>query len=274
MDTLENGLLPVPGARLYFEVRGTGPLLLLVPGGASDAEVFGPLADELAAHYRVVSYDPRGISRSVLDGPPPEPWLDVQADDASRLLGHLAGPDGTGRVFGSCAGGLVALELMARIPHRILWAVVHEPPAMGLLPDAERHAAFFEEVYATFRREGVPAALDRLRVVFGGRPAPVLPEATDNSAFFLSHVMLPSTRCLPDVRALTAVADRVVMAAGRTSRTHDVSRPTAVLAQRLRRELVEFPGGHVGYAKQPARFAARLVELLDGIRPSPTATRL
>ncbi|MER6381398.1 alpha/beta hydrolase [Streptomyces sp. NPDC001250] len=268
MHTLESATLAVPGARLYFEVRGTGPLLLLIPGGASDAEVFRDLADELAACHRVVTYDPRGISRSRLDGPPPEPWLDIQTDDAARLLDHLARNGETLQVFGSCAGGLIALELMVRDPERVRLAVVHEPPAVGLLPDAARHAAFFDEVYTTFCREGVPAALDGFRALFGGRPAPKLREAADNSEFFLSHVMLPSSRCVPDLTALAAVADRIVMAGGRESRTYDVHQPAAFLAQQLGRELVEFPGGHVGYAKHPATFARQLAGILAAPRPA------
>ncbi|WP_269856075.1 alpha/beta fold hydrolase [Streptomyces sp. RPT161] len=268
MHTLESATLTVPGARLYFEVRGAGPLLLLVPGGASDAEVFRDLADELAACHRVVTYDPRGISRSRLDGPLPEPWLDTQADDVARLLDHLAREGEAVQVFGSCAGGLVALELMVRDPARVRLAVVHEPPAVGLLPDAARHAAFFDEVYATFRREGVPAALDRFRALFGGKAAPRLREAADNSEFFLAHVMLPSSRCVPDLTALAAVADRIVTAGGRESRTYDVHRPAVVLAQRLGRGLVEFPGGHVGYAKHPASFAQQLAGILAVPRPA------
>ncbi|WP_424887142.1 alpha/beta fold hydrolase [Streptomyces sp. XH2] len=269
MDTVESGTLAVPGAELYFEVRGRGPLLLLIPGGASDAEVFRDLADELASRHRVVTYDPRGISRSLLGGPPPQPWLDTQAEDAVRLLDSLARPGEPVRVFGSCAGALTALELLVRDACGIRLAVAHEPPAMGLLPDAPRHAAFFEEVYATFRREGVPAALDKLSALFSGRPAPPLPEAADNSEFFLSHVMLPSSRCVPDVTALAAVADRIVLAGGQASRTHDVHRPAAVLAQRLGRELTAFPGGHAGYATHPAPFATHLAAVLTGAQPVP-----
>ncbi|MBH1937652.1 alpha/beta fold hydrolase [Streptomyces sp. AV19] len=275
MDTLESGTLTVPGARLYHEVRGSGPLLLLIPGGASDAEVFRRTADALAARHRVVTYDPRGISRSPLDAPPPEPWpvwLATQADDAARLLGHLTRDGEPVQVFGSCSGGLIALELMVRDPRRTRLAVAHEPPAMGLLPDAERQFAFFDEVYATYRRDGVRAAMDRLNAAFSGRPAPALPEAADeaadNTAFFLAHVMRPSTRCVPDVTALAAVADRVVMAGGLDSRDHAVHRPTAELARRLGSELAEFPGGHSGYAKHPASFAARLGAILAGARPA------
>ncbi|MEU4212376.1 alpha/beta fold hydrolase [Streptomyces sp. NPDC026206] len=262
MDALEIGTLAVPGARLHFEVRGAGPLLLLIPGGNSDAAVFERLAAVLAADHRVVSYDPRGNSRSPLDGPPTDQRIEVHADDAYRLLNHLATADEPAQVFGSCSGGLVALDLAVHHQDRVRSVVTHEPPAMGLLPDAGHHLAFFDDVYEAFRREGIAPALQKLQPLFGGRPAPLLPEAHDNSAFFLAHVVRPSTRFVPDLTALTAVAERVVVAGGRDSRTHLIRRPAIVLAERLGNELAEFPGGHAGYAKYPAGFARRLVEVL------------
>lgn len=41
---VRTGTLKVPGATLYYEVRGSGPVLLMIPGGASDAGVFGDIA--------------------------------------------------------------------------------------------------------------------------------------------------------------------------------------------------------------------------------------
>ncbi|GAB3980430.1 alpha/beta hydrolase [Actinoallomurus acanthiterrae] len=261
MDALEIGTLAVPGATLHYEVRGAGPLLLLIAGGASDAAVFGPMAAVLAARHRVVSYDPRGNSRSCLHGPPADQRVDVHADDAHRLLDHLSADGEPVRVFGGCAGGLVALELAIRHPERVRTVVAHEPPVMALLPDAEAHRAFFDEVHAVFRREGVASALDRLSGIFGGRPAPALPEAGDNNAFFLAHVVRPFTRHVPDLAALRTVGERIVMAGGEDSRTYTVHRPAVALAERLGHRPVLFPGGHVGYAKNPVAFAGRLVEV-------------
>jgi pimeloyl-ACP methyl ester carboxylesterase len=42
-------LLSLPGVRLYHEVRGDGPVLLLIPGGNGDAGTFGRLVPALAA---------------------------------------------------------------------------------------------------------------------------------------------------------------------------------------------------------------------------------
>ena len=62
--------LKVPGATIYYETRGAGPLLLIIPGGPQDAGVFVDLATHLADRYTVVAYDPRGNSRSRFDGEP------------------------------------------------------------------------------------------------------------------------------------------------------------------------------------------------------------
>ena len=80
------GTLKVPGASLYYEVRGSGPVLLLVCGGLYDAAGYAGLARQLAGGYTVVTYDRRGNSRSPLDGPPEEQRIEVHGDDAHRVL--------------------------------------------------------------------------------------------------------------------------------------------------------------------------------------------
>ncbi|MFZ0962416.1 MAG: alpha/beta hydrolase, partial [Terriglobia bacterium] len=104
-----SSLLRVPGAQLYYEVQGSGPVLLLIPGGPADAGIFSPLAALLADKYTVVRYDPRGNSRSVLDGPPQDREgdqnMDVHGDDAAQLLAALGG--GPAFVLGSSGGAQI-----------------------------------------------------------------------------------------------------------------------------------------------------------------------
>src|SRR5437899_823154 len=78
--------LSVPGARIYYETRGRGRVLLMIPGGPTDADLFGGIAPMLAEHYTVVTYDPRGLSRAVLEGPPSDWRADLNSNDAARLL--------------------------------------------------------------------------------------------------------------------------------------------------------------------------------------------
>jgi pimeloyl-ACP methyl ester carboxylesterase len=58
--------LKVPGAQLSYEIEGSGPLLILIPGASGVGEVFRQIARELIAQYQVVTYDRRGFSRSQL----------------------------------------------------------------------------------------------------------------------------------------------------------------------------------------------------------------
>src|SRR5215472_6994439 len=110
--------LNVPGARLSYEVCGSGPLLLLIPGASGTGESFRPLVPHLIAHYRVVTYDRRGFSRSLLDEPQDDDHrLAADADDIRCLLENLT--DQLATVFGSSSGGLVALEVISRSPEQI-----------------------------------------------------------------------------------------------------------------------------------------------------------
>ncbi|QNP74586.1 alpha/beta fold hydrolase [Streptomyces roseirectus] len=252
------GTLPVPGATLHYEVRGAGPPALLLAGGNSDAAVFTALANALATDHRVISCDPRGNSRSALTGPPADQRIEEHGDDIGRLLDHLV-PDGEPvRIFGSCSGSLAALHFASAHPERVAALIVHEPPSFGLLPDADEHLALVERVGVTLEREGEAAAMDALSALFGGRPAPDLPEAHDNTRFFLAHMLRPSATHLPDLTAAAPLTGRLAVAGGEGSRDQTIHRPALELAARLGLKLVEFPGGHAGYARYPREFADRL----------------
>jgi pimeloyl-ACP methyl ester carboxylesterase len=100
--------LRVPDALLHYEVRGEGPLVMLV-GTPMDARSFAPLADLLAADHTVLTTDPRGINRSPVDDPDRDSTPEMRADDLARLLTHLdAGP---AALLGSSGGAVSALAL-------------------------------------------------------------------------------------------------------------------------------------------------------------------
>jgi pimeloyl-ACP methyl ester carboxylesterase len=261
---------------IYQEVRGAGPTLLLIPGGSGDAGGYEAVAGRLADRLRVVTYDRRGFSRSAdhaLDRSIDRLATDV--DDAAELLG-----DSPGYVFGSSSGAIVALALLTRYPDRIRKLVAHEPPLASLVPDGGLYLKLFDDVYETYRREGVEPAM---RVFFAGvgmagpaLPSPdrVLPphvvellgRLRANQGYWIEHELRQYPRYEPDLGALKAVVDRLVLAGGTDGRHLFPYRPNLVLAERLGVEVVDFPGDHTGYVSRPAEFAVRLVDVL---RPGP-----
>ena len=125
--------LTVPGATLYYEVRGAGPTLLLICGGVYDAAGYAGLAQRLADRYTVVTYDRRGNSRSPLTGPPAPQQVEEHAEDARRILAAVGAESAL--VFGNSSGASIGLELVARHPELVRVLVAHEPPVFDLLDD-------------------------------------------------------------------------------------------------------------------------------------------
>lgn len=263
-------VLEAPAARLYYEVVGAGPLLLLVPPANGHAEVYRNLADELSARYRVVTYDRRGFSRSQLDGAQDyDRRLTTDADDVRGLIEHLSDEPAT--VFGSSSGALVALEVLIRHPDVVRALIAHEPPALRLLPDGEQWLAFVEEVYDTYRKAGIHPAVKQFgEAVAAGPERAAMEDALDpnNGSQVAANVQYWFERELrqyPDVEldleALATHADRLVLAVGRES-TYLCYQPDTVLAAELGTNIVDLPGGHGGFVMHPTEFARELLDAL------------
>lgn len=270
--TVQSSLLKVPGAHIYYERQGSGPVLLMIPGGPADAGIFAGIASLLAAHYTVVPYDPRGNSRSVLDGPAQDQDMDVHGDDAAQLLDELSGEPAY--VLGSSGGAQIGLNLAARYPARVRTLVAHEPPCLELLPEAEERRAFTDGVYNTYVTEGAGAAMQKFMAGAGisnprpaTQPPPELLEAfgrmRGNLEYFFGHGFKAIGVYVPDVAALCAGSARIVVGVGEASTGQLPCRAAMALAEQLGTAPVSFPGGHGGYNDHPAAFADRLHEVLS-----------
>jgi pimeloyl-ACP methyl ester carboxylesterase len=261
--------LEVPGARLYYEARGEGPLVMLV-GAPMDASSFAPLAGLLAGDHTVLTTDPRGINRSPVDDPGQDSTPQIRADDLSRLLAHLdAGP---ALVLGSSGGAVSALALAQAHPGQVHTVVAHEPPLIELLPDrAERHAGN-EDVIAKWlagdhagswkaflHNANIHLPEGLFEAMFGAEPDP---QSIADTHYQNTRMLRPTTHWQPDIAALRSASTRVVVGIGEASAGQVCDRTSRALATALGTEPMMFPGGHTGFAEDPGGFAARLRSLL------------
>jgi pimeloyl-ACP methyl ester carboxylesterase len=257
---------------LYHEVRGSGPVMLLIPGGNGDAGFYEPLAKALARDFTVVTYDRRGFSRSPVGGPVDDARrLEGDVDDACRLISSIA--DGPGYVFGSSAGAIVALDLLTRHPDHVHTVVAHEPPLARLLPNADHYLNAFDDVYDTFRRRGASRAMRKFVAAVGFGPprfgtlefwrmAKLMPRIRRNMTFALEHEIRQYARHQPNIVVLQQFSAKLALGGGQDSREFFPYRATAALAELVGARVSDFPGGHVGYRHHPAEFAGRLRGLL------------
>ncbi|MFE7512077.1 alpha/beta fold hydrolase [Streptomyces sp. NPDC057540] len=270
------GTLDVPGAVLHHQVRGTGPTLLISQSGEGDADRSTDLVDRLADSYRVITYDRRGLSRSLLDTPERGATLVEHADDVHRLLTALT--DAPALMLGCSLGAVIGLHAAVRHPGLLHTLVAHEPVAPRLLPDRERahHEQELIALQELYGQGGLGAALPEIARTLGIDPArtdaepgltpqPMNARRIANFDHFIRHDFSAIVHDTLDPAALAHTGTRIVPAAGRTTpRTVFDHACATSLAGLVGHELVEFPGGHNGNTSHPEAYAARLRQVLAG----------
>ncbi len=270
-STVSARTLAVPGARLHHEVRGEGPLVVLV-AAPMDARPFAPLADLLATDHTVLTTDPRGINRSPVDDPDQDSTPELRADDLARLIRSLdAGP---AVVLGSSGGAVSALALVQAHPELVRTVIAHEPPLEELLDDRAELRDRTDDMVATYLAGDTMAAWrafmaianidlpgELLEQMFGGERDP---QTVADEHFQFAHMLRPTTRWIPDVAALRSAPTRIVIGIGEESTGQLCDRTSRALAAQLGVAPTMFPGGHIAFAEDPGRFAARLRDVLAG----------
>ncbi|WP_156756051.1 alpha/beta fold hydrolase [Actinokineospora pegani] len=260
--------LAVAGARLHHEVRGCGPLVLLIGGGVYDAWGLRDLADALAERFTVLSYDRRGNSRSPLAGERAVQRVEEHADDAHRLITEVGG--GPAFVFGNSSGALIGLELAARHPGDVRLLAAHEAPLLTLLPDPDRWRRMVSEIGAAYAQGGYIPALGvfgaAMGMTAGGAEGPDTPDAVAaalrmgvNADFFIGYEVPGFATHTPPLD----LAVPVVPLVGADSAGEPPHEATLALATRLGVGAVTVPGGHGGFGEHPAAFATTLTNLFE-----------
>lgn len=267
---------------LHTSDAGTGEPVLLVTGWTISSAVFDPVADLYLPHLRVVAYDHRGTGRSA-------PWLGpvsmaMLAADAARVLDER-GLDHA-HVVGVSMGAMIALELAARMPHRLRSLVLVGGSAGGpsttlpspgdaafavgeVLADSVRHRTVWPEAVLFSRRfrDEHPVTVHRLTRPFTRHRAP--PWAAGWQALAAS--------CFSRGRALDGIRTPTLLVHG----DEDVMVPFengVRLADGIRgaRLHVERGAGHAVPLERPERCAEMLLAWVGehaDVVPAP-ATRL
>lgn len=282
--------LKTPEADIAYDIHGPLPTadgrpLLFMVGQPMTAGGF----DTLASHFSdrtVVTYDPRGLGRSIRRDGRVDNSPTVQASDLHALIDALdAGPV---EMFASSGGAVTALALVAAHPHDVLTLVAHEPPLIPVLPDAEAAERARAGVRDAYQAGGSNAGMAAFMAMTSWRgeytdeyfaqPAPNpaafgMPTDDDGSrdSPLLSDRSWAITSYRPDVDALVAAPTRVVIAVGEESDGMFTGRTSRAVADLLGQHATVFPSHHggflgaeSGYPGKPEEFARKLRDVLDG----------
>jgi pimeloyl-ACP methyl ester carboxylesterase len=110
--TTESGFLETNGARIYYEVDGSGPAVAFIHAGVANLRMWDAQVAALCDDHRVIRYDTRGYGLTVTDA--------VQFSnraDLAALLDHLG--EASAHVVGLSRGGIIALDFTLEFPERV-----------------------------------------------------------------------------------------------------------------------------------------------------------
>jgi pimeloyl-ACP methyl ester carboxylesterase len=281
-------VLETSGATITYDVHGPLPPAdgrppLLMIGQPMDASGFRALAERFTDRT-VVTYDPRGLGRSTRSDGRVDNTPEDQAEDLHALVAELgAGPV---EVFGSSGGAITGLQLVTAHPEDVVTLVAHEPPIIGVLPDAEaaqRATRQFRDAYQAKGWGHGMAGFMGLGMWQGeftddyfAQPAPDpamfgMPTEDDGSRDdpLLSERSNAVTDYRLDVEALRAARTRVVIGVAEETTGTFTGRTSVATARALGQEPVVFPSHHGGFLDgefgwpgKPDEFAATLREVL------------
>ncbi|OBA63031.1 hydrolase [Nocardia sp. 852002-20019_SCH5090214] len=288
---MQTQILSTPEADLTYDVRGPLPTAdgrapLLMVGQPMTADGFATLATYFPDRT-VITYDPRGLGRSVRKDGRVDHSPVVQAEDLHTLIEQVGGPV---EIFASSGGAVTALALVAAHPGDVTTLVAHEPPILPVLPDAEAARRAQIAVRDVYEAKGFGAAMAAFIAMaswqgeftdeFFALPTPDpaqfgMPTEDDGSRDdpLVSDRSWAVSGYVPDAAALTAAPTHILIAVGEESAGVLTARTAAATAALLGQEPTVFPshhsgfvGGDASYAGQPEAFAKRLREVLDAHR--------
>src|SRR5919199_6139291 len=149
--------LETAGADIAYDVHGAAdgrPLFMI--GQPMTASGFSALLPHFPDRT-VITYDPRGLGRSVRKDGRVDNDPTVQAEDVHAVIEALgAGPV---EMFATSGGAGTALALVAAHPGDVTTLVAHEPPLNGVLPDAEAAERAFAGVRDAYDAGGRGAGM-------------------------------------------------------------------------------------------------------------------
>jgi pimeloyl-ACP methyl ester carboxylesterase len=275
---VQTGRVSTEGDDLYYEIRGQGKAVLLIPGAGGDADRYTRVAEILADEYKVITYDRRANSRSTMNEPQ-NFEISQQSRDIVAVL--RATGETSAFMFGNSSGAVIALDVAKTQPQAVRAVIAHEPPLTRVHPQRKKWQHFYASVYLTAYRFGSTLAV--LRFLFGtglpvrqmikasavgrkkteGDQAPRIDPKTATDVL-MKHELLPVVNYLPDVGTIRKNGVRMYMAAGIQSleKKRWYAETAQILAEQIGCEMVEFPGHHGSFLDQPDEWTVTLRSVL------------
>lgn len=272
--------LDLPGAKLRYYKVGQGPVLILIPGANGTGDIFLPLAERLKEYFTIVTIDRRDYGKSELtkslpeeaNKPDSEYRVKRDAQDVATLAQQLS--DGPVYVLGSSSGAIVAMHVLKEHPEVVKEIAFHEPPINTFLPDSDYWKEKNDEIVSIALNEGLQQAMQ----VFGktlnippldakSMSQPVSENDEDKKEqynsmmFWIEYEIRQYTHSDIKLSDLIQYKDKIVLFNGTDSKGSFPQDVNFYINEQTDINLLDIPGGHLGYVQKPDGFAEVLLNI-------------
>lgn len=149
----QTGFGEVNGVRLYYEIAGEGPPVVLIHSGITDSRSWDPQFSEFAQRHRVLRYDLRGFGQSDVAHGAYSPRADLVAVMTAAHVERAA-------LVGVSIGSLLAVDFTLEYPDRVIALLLVGPGISGRERSAAL-AALIADIDRIYRERGLDAAIER-----------------------------------------------------------------------------------------------------------------
>lgn len=134
------GLAPINDIKMYYEIHGDGPPLILLHGGMGNVRYWDNQIQTLSRTYKVIAVDSRGHGRSTFSEQ--QISYSLMASDVIALMDYLGIRNAN--ILGWSDGGIIGLDLAINHPDRvnklIAYGANYNPS--GLRPNLDENERF------------------------------------------------------------------------------------------------------------------------------------
>jgi len=259
----ETGYTDLDGTRIYYEITGSGPTLVLIHGFSLDSRLWEPQVKTFSENYQVLYYDLRGFGKSDL----PTGDSFSHSKDLKLLLDYFE--ISKAYILGLSLGGKVAIDFVLQYPE-MADALIPVDSALGGYNLIEFGKSFEGVVELAFS-----SGIDKAKVLFGSldifKSASMIPDVanqlwnilTDYSGWHFVNENPAISLEPPAIQQLKNIDTPTLILVGEfdSAEFHEVSNLLHEQIKDSRKEVLSGVG-HVSNLENPEQFNNMVLEFL------------
>jgi 3-oxoadipate enol-lactonase len=231
-------IIRVNSIDMYYDIHGEGEVVVLIAGLNSDHTLYRGILPQLAARYKIVVFDNRGVGRS--DKPDIPYSIDMMAEDTAGLLNALS--IAQAHILGTSMGGRIAAAFALQHPRQVKSLILVSTAVKSM-----------KGVPMTWSRRLVPLML-KIPMIRGPHP------------YYAAVRQLEASRAYDCMDRLDEIHVPTLILHGKKDKSAPYRLAEEMHSGIKDSKMITFDGGHLFFIVRPQQFIEAIVDFLDSLK--------